>query len=62
MSAIKTVRIEMSEKLFEKILEQLVENNCPSKFGLPERASCEVGCEECWREAINPKIIEGKEG
>lgn len=62
MSVTKTVRIEMSEELFEKILEQLVENNCPSKFDLPERACREVGCEECWREAINPKIIEGKEG
>jgi hypothetical protein len=71
MSVTKTVRIELTEEQYQRLLDILQGSDyCPPNFERLsiDEAECHTdGCRAHWDcffkgEAINPKIVEGKEG
>lgn len=54
------MKVQIDKELFDKVVSNLAWNCsiCPKQLGLKDICGEKVGCDECWKRAFEPEIVE----
>lgn len=53
------MKVQIDKELFDKVVLELAWTRvCPKELGLKDICEEHLGCDECWKRAFEPEIIE----